>query len=307
MANTTHRRHAVAASHLSQGTQTLSKQPIHPEHSVLHFQSDAALLVLGNFEKSRSMKALPSKFTKTRRLGIVAGSLIAAGLITGFQPLPTTAQEMEAVREAVLPADPSVLAAIRQAPFSQVFSVNTPNAGKAVGIKDRDYKSGGKIGVFSLWFDAPSVDLLQVALLYCLPDQQFARTRAHLVAVELMDNGQTLAKIDQPAVSTNSISYEVEPAQYVASPFFIPGSFYGSFWNPYGYTTPYLSSTYLPGVECSLGGSRLDLKPVKSQLANLPNKTLKMRLLFNNGMTSDWRLGRKTVATLKQASSIKGQ
>ncbi len=253
------------------------------------------------------MKALPSKFTKTQRFGIVAGSLIAAGVIAGLQPLSTSAKEVEAVREAVLPADPAVLAAIREAPFSQPFSVNTPKAGKASAIKDRDFKSGGNIGVFSLWFDAPTVDLLQVALLYCLPGNKIANSRAHLVAVELMDKGQTLVKIDQPAVSTNSISYEVTPAQYVPTPFFTPGAFSGSFWGPYSYSTPYLSSTYYPGVDCSLGGSRLDLKPVKSQLAKLPNKTLKMRLLFNNGMTSDWRLGRKTVATLKQASSIKGQ
>lgn len=200
------------------------------------------------------------------------------------------------------------MAAIREAPFSKVFSVDTPKAGKALGIKDRDFKAGNKsIGAYSLWFDAPQANLLQVALLYCLPDNKFARARAHVVAIELIDNGQTLAKIDQPAISTDSTLYEVTPAQYVPTTFFAPTSFYDPFWNPFSISTPYLSSTYVPGVECSLAGSRLDLQPVKAAIAALPNKTLTMRLLFNNGMTSDWRLGGGTVAALKQFPSLKGQ
>lgn len=238
------------------------------------------------------------------RAPLVVAGLLATGLAWAL-PLQTTYAQGN-VQETVLPVAPSVLAAIREAPFSEMFSVSTPNAGQAFAIKDQDFQgSNPQIGVVSLWADAPDIDLLQVALRYCLPDEAIARTDAHLVEVELRLNGQTLVTIDQPAVSTDASLYEVEPERYVTTTVY-PSTFYDPFWNPYSYSTPYYTSTYSPAVNCSLGGSRLDLNPVRAELAALPNETLDMRLLFSNGMTSNWRLGRGTVSALKQLPSIQG-
>jgi hypothetical protein len=218
-------------------------------------------------------------------------------------PWSTYAQDN--VQQTVLPVAPSVLAAIREAPFSEVFTLTTPRAGQAFAIKDQDYQpSNNEIGVFSLWADAPDVDLLQVAIRYCLPDEAIARDAAQLVQVDLRLDGETLVTIDQPAVSTNSTLYEVRPAQQAT--YYYSSTFNDPFWNPYYYSTPYQSSTYLPEVNCSLGGSRLDLKPVKDAIAALPNQTLEMRLLFSNGMTSNWHLGGGTVSALKQLPTIQG-
>jgi hypothetical protein len=200
---------------------------------------------------------------------------------------------------------PSVLAAIRAAPFSEVFTLTTPNAGQAFAIKDQDYQpNNNQIGVFSLWADAPDIDLLQVAIRYCLPDQAIAQAGAHLVEVELRLDGETLVKIDQPAVSTTSTVYEVSPETQNTT--YYSSTFVDPFWNPYYYSAPYQSSTYIPEVNCSLGGSRLDLKPVKDAIATLPDQTLEMRLLFSNGMTANWHLGRGTVSALKQLPTIQG-
>jgi hypothetical protein len=258
-----------------------------------------------NGELTMTSMTAPKRQTRTTRGSLVAVGLITTGLSLAFQPLVAYAQDN--LQETILPVAPSVLAAIREAPFSELFRLDTPKAGQAYGVKDRDYKgNNNQLGVFTLWADAPEIDLLQVAIRYCLPDEAIAKAKTHLVQVELRSGGQTLVKIDQPAVSTESTLSEVTPAQYVtttnySSPFDDP------FWSPYDYSTPYYSPAYLPEVNCSLGGSRLDLKPVKGAIAALPNQTLEMRLLFSNGMTSNWQLGQGTVSALKQLPSIQSK
>lgn len=48
----------------------------------------------------------------------------------------------------------------------------------------------------------------------------------------------------------------------------------------------------------------LDLTPVRDSLAQLPNQTLDMQLLFENGMTSNWQLGRGPVEALNPLPSL---
>ena len=234
-------------------------------------------------------------------------TFIAASLAIGIEQL--SAHSQRNLQETILPGvQPSVLTAIREAPYSETFRIDTPKAGVAFGIKDRDYKaSNDEIGVLSLWADAPEIDLLQVALRYCLPDQKLALSNAYLTEIQLSLKNELLVKINQPAVSTRAVLYEVAPARYIPNDYvYAHSAFRDSFWNPYSYTTSYRSSTYVPAVNCSLGGSRLDLNPVKDAIAALPKQTLNMRLVFSNGMTADWRLGKGTVAALKELPTIQG-
>ncbi|MFQ4141899.1 hypothetical protein [Chlorogloeopsis sp. ULAP02] len=47
------------------------------------------------------------------------------------------------------------------------------------------------------------------------------------------------------------------------------------------------------------------MTPVKDAIARLPNKNLKVQLLFNNGISQNWRLGSKTIEELKKLPTIK--
>ena len=249
------------------------------------------------------MKVLLKKLLQSRtiRKNLVAG-LITTGLFTGLQAIRTHAQGNPL--EVILPVAPTILKTIRQAPYSEMFTINTTKSGLAYGVKDRDFQgTNDRIGVYSLWADAPEADLLLVAILYCLPDEAIARSNVHLVSIELSADGKSLVTIDQPAVSTQSTLNEVTPAQQVST-YSYSNYYYDSFWSPGYFGSPYRTSTYIPAVNCSYGGSRLDLSPVKNAIASLPNQTLDMELLFSNGMTSNWRLGQRTVALVKELPSI---
>ena len=249
------------------------------------------------------MKVLLKKLLQspTIRKSLIV-SLITTGLFTGLKPLITHAQEDPV--KVILPVAPTILKTIREAPYSEMFTINTTKSGLAYGVKERDYQgSNDSIGVYSLWADAPEADLLLVAILYCLPDEAIARSNAHLVSIELSADGKSLVTIDQPAVSTQSTLNEVTPAQQVSS-YYYSNYYYDPFWSPGYFGSPYRTSTYIPAVNCSYGGSRLDLSPVKNAIASLPNQSLDLELLFSNGMTAKWRLGQHTVAALKELPSI---
>jgi len=253
------------------------------------------------------MNHFQRKFTGNLAKSFIV-TFIATSLAIGVKQLSVHSQGN--LQETILPGvAPSVLTAIREAPYSETFRIDTPKAGVAFGIKDRDYKaSNDEISVLSLWADAPEIELLQVALRYCLPEQKLALSNAYLVEIQLSLKDELLVTIDQPAVSTRAALYEVAPARYVPNDYvYAYNAYRDSFWNPYSYITSYRTSTYVPAVNCSLGGSRFDLNPVKDAIATLPNQTLNMRLVFSNGMTADWRLGKGTVAALKELPTIQNQ
>lgn len=207
------------------------------------------------------------------------------------------------VVEEILPAAPSVLAAIREAPFSQVFTVTTASGDIGYGVKDKDFDPAhSMVGFYSLWADVPDQGLLQTAVMYCILDRSLEG--AELEAITLLDGDTELVTLQEKVVATGARAHEVSPPQTVttyASPFYSPywgGAYYGYYGSSY-------TTTYVPAVDCSLGGARFDLLPVQAEIAQLPSKTLTARLLFSNGQTETWRLGRGSVDAIKTLPSLR--
>jgi hypothetical protein len=201
---------------------------------------------------------------------------------------------------------PSVLAEIREAPFSEVFTVAD---GTAFGVKDRDYNpSNPQVGVFSLWADIPQESRLEVVVKYCVLNLDIARNNSSLVQISLLSGDDTQLIIDQVLESGTAETSEVRPPQTVNG---VSSSayYYDPFFNPY-FTSPYaIGITYSPpitlsGVDCSAGATRFDLAPVRAALQALPTETLRMELLFSDGNIERWNLGSGTVGAVKSLPSL---
>lgn len=195
---------------------------------------------------------------------------------------------------------PEQLSQIRKAPFSKMFTV-----GSLYAVKDKDFRaSENRIGFFSLWGDVPSRNLLQVAVQYCFDNQEIATSKAYLAEMIIMDDDKDrpLVRIDKGINAVVAQVETVEPKEYVP---YVTSPFYDPFWDPFWGGFAYSSATYLPPVQCSFGRSRFDLSPVKNVIARLPNKNLKVQLLFSNGISQNWHLGSKTVEELKKLPTIK--
>ena len=245
-----------------------------------------------------------SKWLKPKFLGTAIASLITlSGLAAALRIAPSYAQDN--IQERILPLSPSVLAAIWEAPFSELFTVETADNATAYGVKDKDYDPGEpEIGFFSLWGDVPDRDRLQVAVKYCFPNRDIARSNAYLAEIILLDGADPLVTIDQELALTRAQMSEIQPAQYVRT-YYGASHFYDPFWNPYYLSPSSLPATYIPAIECSLGGARFDLMPVKDAIARFPNKRLKVKLIFSNGLVENWHLGRGTVKALKELPTIR--
>jgi hypothetical protein len=228
----------------------------------------------------------------------VATGLTAAA---GFMPTaPSHAQE-EVIQE-ILPVSTSVLAAIQEAPFSEVFTVTTVTGEVGYGVKDQDFDPAyDLVGFYSLWADAPEQGLLQTAVMYCILDPELEG--AELESITLMDGDNALVTLDEKVAGTNTQEFEVAPQQTVttyADPYYSPywgGAYYGLGGSTY-------TTTYVPAVDCSLGGARFDLSPVQAAIAQLPDTTLDVALVFSNGQTEMWRLGQGTVEAIKTLPSL---
>lgn len=224
-------------------------------------------------------------------LNIAVYSLICGTAV--LQSTPGKAQDLS----------PLVLSEIREAPFSRVFSFDS---GAGYAVKDRDYDaSESKIGFFSLWGDIPSQNRFGVAVQYCVSDQSIADDNLYLAEMVLLDKDQPLVTINQPIKARTARLKTVESAQYIPAFAFVDEPFYDPFWNPYNDYFAYAPATYLPPVACSHGSSRFDLSSVKQQIAQLPDRTLQVKLIFNNGITQNWQLGKRTVKALKELPAIK--
>lgn len=198
---------------------------------------------------------------------------------------------------------PSVLAEIRQAPFSQLFKIQSGSA-TAYAVKDKDYNSKQPaIGFFSLWGEVPDQQRLEAYVLYCLPNQGIATSGTHLTEIVLLENGKELVRINQILGARAAQEREVQPGQYIPGTFFAD-PFYIGFWDPFAPGIGYVAPVYIQPVACSAGGTRFDLSPVKQQIARLPNQTLDVKLMFSNGMTDTWKLGGGTVKAIKGLPTI---
>ena len=242
-----------------------------------------------------------SKTLKTTGRAIAAAIVTTAALPV-VQILPSFAQTE--TTEAPLQIPAAALAEIREAPFSELFVLGDD---QAYAIKDQDYNSAEPdIGFFSLWGDMPANDRLGVVVKYCFEDTSLANVSAELVEMQLMDGDTSLVTIDQVIDSRPAYLYEIRPARQsnLSSSFY-----YDPFYDPYYYAPfrlgfSYAPTTYIPGVECSTGLAFFDLAPVQSEIAALPEQTLRVRLLFSNGATEYWRLGGGTVSELKRLPTI---
>ncbi|EDX86571.1 hypothetical protein S7335_4276 [Synechococcus sp. PCC 7335] len=247
---------------------------------------------------------------------LLVSSLVAGGITGTGEILPSHAQQLtqsnieEELLNEVLDEPPAeILEAIREAPFSEVFTLSIPDRGLGYAVKDRDYDPKHKrVGLYTLWGDIPSSNVLQVSMFYCFRNQAIAN--AQLEKITLLDGDQVLVTIDQKIVATQAQAVEVAPAYYetttlLADPFSSPywgGGYYGSLGTPFPTTT--VESIYVPAENCSVGGSRFDLTPVQAEIAQLPNKTLDVRMDFDNGSVETWRLGRGTVEEIKTFPSF---
>ncbi|ELR98280.1 hypothetical protein [Gloeocapsa sp. PCC 73106] len=206
-------------------------------------------------------------------------------------------------QEQVAPIAPSVLAEIRKAPFSQLFTVEDFDGDRAYVIKDRDFKgSNSDFNVITLWGDVPDRDIFQVIIRYCLNNRDLAGEQASLTQLIIADGEEILLDLTNPVAATRANFRQLSSSQvFVRSrndPFGDP------FMNPFQFHGTTTMATYVPPVECSFGGSRFDLSEVREAIANLPDKTLDLRLFFSNGVVETWRLGRGTVQQLQQLPTI---
>lgn len=231
--------------------------------------------------------AFKQRFLRTA----LASCLVISSTGAILQPAAGNAQQLS----------PSELSKIREAPFSKIFTVN-----RAYVVKDKDFDSGNpKIQLFSLWTNIPNRNRLQVSVRYCFPTQDIADSNAYLAEMVLMEDDKPLVTINKSINATTAQLRTVEPGEYVQSldyPF--GGPFYDGFWGPFGWGFNN-TETYIPPVDCSAGNSQFDLTPVQDAIARLPNKTLKVKLIFNNGLTQYWHLGKGTVTELKKFPTIR--
>jgi hypothetical protein len=217
-----------------------------------------------------------------------------APLLLALCLMPATAAK--AVDE-VLTLDSS----LDQGVYSRVFVVDS-----AYQLKDRDYDPNDSyLGLFTSWsYNPKGTNPFQVRARYCLayPGSADAST-AQLVGLDLLDEGKVLVAIKGALQATTADVQVVRPAYYD------PGSYgpIGPAFFGRGYYRSFSQSAavYRPAVSCVSGNGSFDLSPVASTLATLPDKTLKIRLRFDNDETSTWQLGSGTVRELKKLVGIR--
>ncbi|MBV8882727.1 MAG: hypothetical protein JO235_01820 [Chroococcidiopsidaceae cyanobacterium CP_BM_RX_35] len=221
---------------------------------------------------------------------VVVGCLITVAIVV-FQPNPTSAINI-----------PTTPISFKQAPFSQVFFT-----GSVYAVKDKDYEpSEPSIGFFSLWSTNPTNNQLIVAARYCLPTYSLTATNARLSAITLLDKKQPLVTIDQSIAENPAQLREIQPS-YNTPPHGFGDPFDDQFLNPLDENFDYAFGVHLPAVTCSAGGNKFDLTKLVDALAQLPNQTLEVKLVFSDGETQNWHLGKTTVKAIKDLLAIRQQ
>ncbi|MBW4696341.1 MAG: hypothetical protein KME03_00330 [Aphanocapsa lilacina HA4352-LM1] len=220
---------------------------------------------------------------------ILPPALACAAILSCAIETRTVLAQPTATEEAV---------ATRNGPFSQMFTV-----GPAYLVKDKDFNpSQPKLRFSSLWVDIPTQNVLEVAVRYCVEERDIANEQATLTEMILLDANQPRVRITQVLAAKRARQVEVSPPRYIPPAVVGPVGFgpYGGFWG--GYIAD--PGTYFPEVDCSTGSTRFDLTPVKMAIAQLPNRTLQVQLLYNTGSVQNWQLGGGTVQALKQLPDL---
>lgn len=246
------------------------------------------------------------RFKHSNIITVLFSSLLCVGLTTSIQSAPSQAQvenpDLEDVEDElldeVLSLQADVLTAIREAPFSELFTVTMEDGSTGYGVKDKDFDpSFDGVGFYSLWGKVPDRDVLEVAVFYCFLTPGLMD--AELEAVVLMDGDTSLVTLEQEVITTQAQAVEVAPERRETVPSADP--FYDPTWGSvyYGGHADFGEIVYLPAVNCQVGGGRFDLLPLQNAIAQLPSKTLNVQLRFSNGLIETWRLGQSTVEQIK--------
>jgi len=194
---------------------------------------------------------------------------------------------------------PTNATSVKKAPFSQVFFT-----GSVYAVKDKDYESDQpSIGFFSVWRENPTNNQLSVAVQYCLPPTSSTELDTHLNAITLLDHNQPLVTINQIVAEDTARLRLVQPGYY--TPYHGFGDpFDDQFLNPLDENVdPY--GIRLPTVTCNAGSNQFDLTKLASAIAQLPNRTLQVKLVFSNGEIQNWHLGKATVQAIKNLLAIR--
>ncbi len=211
-----------------------------------------------------------------------------------------------AVFQPPVQAVPTTATSISKAPYSRVFFT-----GSAYAVKDHDFKGDNPaLGFSTLWIENPDRSRFHVGVRYCLPDQSLADRGTSLTSIVLMNNDQPLVTIDRriKATSAQQKFLQTGYSYQEIDPFWENNQFYNGIdplWgnlDNFGYND---ESLYRNPVTCSAGSSRFDISQLADAIAQLPNKTLQVKLVFSDGATSNWRLGDKTVRALKDLLTIR--
>ena len=157
-------------------------------------------------------------------------------------------------------------------------------------------------GVYTLWGDIPSEERLILVLIYCVPNLDLTRQGAVLEDVTLLQGSDEVLRIDDKLHASYSRREQVSAGRHTNA-FYDPYIGRAFSTNP-NYNSFYHGSTYSPPAVCSSGLATFDLMPVRDTIAQLPNRTLTLRLTFSNGSVENWRLGRRTVEALKELPTI---
>ncbi|MBV9387696.1 MAG: hypothetical protein JOZ78_14845 [Chroococcidiopsidaceae cyanobacterium CP_BM_ER_R8_30] len=236
---------------------------------------------------------------------VVVSCLITIGIVV-FQPNPTSAIKVLPKAPSGSCVDcvniPTTPISLKQAPFSRVFFT-----GSVYAVKDKDYEpSEPSFGFFSLWSVNPTDNQLLVAARYCLPTNSLSAASARLSAITLLDKKQPLLTIDQSIAENPAQLREIQPGYNTPSHGF-GDPFDDQFLNPLDENFDYAFGVHLPAVTCSAGSDRFNLTKLTDALAQLPNKTLQVKLVFSDGETQNWHLGKETVKAIKDLLAIRQQ
>ncbi len=188
--------------------------------------------------------------------------------------------------------------------YSQLY-----RSGTTYLIRDKDYNPDlSQFGLFTTWQYRPRGQF-QVRAQYCQGDL-WSGDAPTLTEMNLLKAGRPLVQLTT-IVAAIPAGREVVRPEFYSPGFrtFSPYS-YGSRYSLFGgfntYNT-YSAPIYRPAVNCTMGSTVFDLTPIAAALQQLPQETLEVQLIFNNGEIRQWHLGRGTVEALKQLSIVHQQ
>jgi hypothetical protein len=188
-------------------------------------------------------------------------------------------------------------------PFNQMVRV-----GPAFIVKGVDYNPiWPRHGIRTAWLSVPEQNgRLELRTRYCLvalaqaaPDtflQRIDIADGERVLVSLRDGLGALVTEDEILAQIDYEDVSNDTARQIAS---------GSFAYPPRYLTNFPFPTYHPVENCASDHAGFDLRAVASQLAELPQRTLTLRLHFSNGLVNILGINGRTIAEVQKMLTLR--